>query len=198
MRVTLVPLAILVASVLLPSPEAHAAYAQRTFQIGGIVTDIPADTTLLQRISDAGIDWVSWYGWHYATLPGAADVTARAEELRTHHAGFAMKVLAFYKADPGDPPRLAPGRLFLNRDHAPSRADIDSTLSPTHGIDGPSTLGYAIWDEPDTNDALAFTNIGLISRWIAANPNSANKLAFTNLFSSSIRAQAVPDASFSA
>src|SRR5580765_7565015 len=170
MRIRFVRLAALVASLLLPGREAHAAYAQTTFQIGGIVTDIPADTTVLRRINDAGIDWVFWYGWHYATLAGAAEVAARLEELRTRRAGFAMKALACYRVDPGRPPRLGPGRLFMNRDPRPSRADVDSTLSPTHGITGPSTLGYAIWDEPETHDALAFTNIGLISGWIAANP----------------------------
>jgi hypothetical protein len=195
MRVAIVPAAILVMSLLVPARGATAAYVQTTFQIGGMVTDIPADTTLLVRIDDAGLDWVFWYGWHYATLPGAAEVVARLESLHAHRAGFALKALACYKEEPGNPPPPpSPGRLFWNRERSLSRALIDSTLSPSHGISGPSTLGYTVWDEPDTNEALAFTNIGLISRWIAANPNSSDKLAYTNLFSACF----MPDSTYAA
>jgi len=176
-------LLVVVAWLTLSCRDASAAYVQTTFQIGGIITDIPADTTRLRCIHDAGIDWVFWYGWHYATLPGAAEVVADLETLRTHHADFAVKALACYQMAPGDPPPYSPGRLYWNRDRPPLRADIDSTLSPTHGISSPSVLGFCVWDEPNPDDTLAFANIGLISRWIAENPNTSDKLAFTNLLS---------------
>jgi hypothetical protein len=190
-------LLVLVAWLTLSCREASAAYVQTTFQIGGIVTDIPADTTVLERIHEAGIDWVAYYGWHYATLPGAAEVTARLELLRTHRAGFVMKALSCYQVDRGEPP-AGQARLFLDRRDPPSRADVDSTLSPTHGINGPSTLGYMVWDEPDPHDTLAFANIGRISRWIASNPNTADKLAFTNLYCSTIGPTAMSDSDYEA
>jgi len=189
----------LIASLVAPGRDARAAYRQTTFLIGGIVTDtpVPADTTVLVRLSDAGIDWVFYYGWYYAQLAGAADVTARLEELRTHHAGFKMQALSCYQVDARQQEKGA-GRLFLNRDRRLSRADIDSTLSSTRGINGPSTLGWTIWDEPELTETRAFTNIGLLNRWMRANPGTAHKLVFTNLFSSSIRGTAVPDADYTA
>ena len=196
---TVVALALLIASIVAPNRPAHAAYRQGRFLIGGIVTDtpVPADTTVLGRIAAAGVDWVFFYGWHYARLSGAAEVTAALEQLRAHRAGFAMKSLACYESD-ADRTRAGRGRLFLNRDEALSVGAIDSTLVPERGINAPSTLGWTIWDEPELGDSLAFRNIGLMSRRIAANPSSSSGLAFTNLFSSCIRDTAIADSAYTA
>ena len=196
---TVVALALLIASIVAPDRPAHAAYRQSRFLIGGIVTDtpVPADTTVLGRIAAAGVDWVFFYGWHYARLSGAAEVTAALEQLRARRAGFAMKSLACYESD-ADRTRAGRGRLFLNRDEALSLGAIDSTLAPERGINAPSTLGWTIWDEPELGDSLAFRNIGLMSRRIAANPNTSSGLAFTNLFSSCIRDTAIADSAYTA
>jgi len=198
-RVIAVLLALLVGTTVVPMRVAHAGYRQRAFLIGGYVTDtpVPADTAVLTRLDAAGIDWVLHYGWYYAQLAGAADVTAKLELLRTHHAGFRMQALSCYEIE-RDRSQTGAGRLFLNRGSPPSPVGLDATLSPSRGLDGPSTLGYLIWDEPEPDDALAFTNIGLLSRWIAADPHAAGKLAFTNLFSSCIRGAPVPDADYTA
>ena len=191
--------ALLVASLVAPDRIAHAAYRQTSFLIGGIVTDtpVPADTTVLSRIAAAGVDWVFFYGWHYARLTGAAEVTAALEQLRAHHAGFALKSLSCYESDV-DRSQAGRGRLFRNRDESLSLAAVDSTLSPAVGINAPSTLGWTIWDEPERGDSLAFRNIGLLSRRIAAHPGTSSQLAFTNLFSSCIRDTAVSDPDYTA
>ena len=126
------------------------------FQIGGIITDVPADSAVVARLVDAGLDWVSWYGWHYSGLEGCREAAAM----------LGSKAMVCYQI--GDS-----SRVFLNRDDPPSREAIEAQLIP-------GVAGYRVWDEPAPDDTLAARNILLLSGWVSA----AGIVPHTNLYGS--------------
>lgn len=159
------------------SPDARGAttlWSQLTFQIGGYYYQTPPlttpDTTRLNKINNAGIDWIWAWDGSGATLAKAATINSRLDALRNPPT-FTLQTLPLYV----DPSTDA-GRFTFNKDIPPNLVAIDNTLL-NGGVNSASTAGWGIWDEPC--EEVDFTNIGLIARHI---DSTQTRLPYVNLF----------------
>src|SRR6476646_9791401 len=92
----LIPCVLLSSLISAGSRIASASYAQTSFQIGGYMfTSSPADTGRLNRINNAGIDWIYDFGDMGGTLAYAQTVTGRLDALSAQ-SQFKLKFVANY------------------------------------------------------------------------------------------------------
>lgn len=145
--------------------DAHAAWRQDRFLIGGFGVGTTFDSTRLVLLNDAGLDFV------VNSDQGAPSAKAHAfaaglERLRRRRPGFTMQAIVYAEN------YYERGALFKNRNPKANRGAIVNELA-AEGFRNPSVAGWMVWDEPPfdyggvpdkLSDDKVFTNIGDMTR----------------------------------
>ena len=144
------------------------------FLISGWGTgDASTNLERLVRIDGAGIDFVFNMD-HQTDLPLGLRLAAQVDSMRAARRDFKLRVLYVHN-DPGDPE----GRVSGNADVAKHGPAMRRTLARLRGAGPGSAQGWFLADEPCTRAQMNV--IGTTVRALAADPKTANELAYVNL-----------------